>query len=1130
MKRLVSLVLALLLASGILSAFAEGAPAPAAVLPAVGEVIEGFAVKEIRDFPMIGGSAVYLEHEATGAGVTYIANEDHNRVFDLTFFTRPTDQTGLPHVFEHATLDGSEKWPSKALWFNLTNQTYQTYMNASTYSVMTTYPVASLSEAQLLKLAEYYTDSCLHPMVLEDESIFREEAWRYRMGSPEEDLTMEGTVYSEMLGATTLARKASMNTYATAFPGSVVGLDQGGDPDHIPEMTWKSLKSYHDLYYHPSNCMAYLYGQFDDYTAFLRMLNEAFAGYEKRDFVFEDSGYTPLTAQVTASFGFPTEAGSDPSNQSVIYYDLICPGLKADPAEELILNTLTDLLTADASPVMSALKKALPTGSFSSYIETTGPDDAIVFYATNVNPEDAEIFRDTVNAALAQIAADGFSQEMVDAVMSTVTLNIRMTAESSDVGVDLVPSIAYSRATDGTPFAYLDYVDALASMDDWNQQGLYRDAVATWLVDNPLTALVTTYPEPGQKEAKDAALAARLAEIKAGMTEEEIQAIVAESNADLPEEDTSAMVAGLQAVTVASLPEEMRLYTLQDETDAEGIRRIDAVAGVEGVGKVTLFLDAKGLKQDQIHAMHLFADLTGELDTARHTKAELDVLISRYFYEPEIRLSLMESETEEYQPWLRAGWYALDEDLEAGYDLMAELLYETRFDDLQMLTERVGAIKAQTRSTINSGAYNVAIYRALGVHSPMNRFYTYYNHIEYYQYLEQVEALLAEDPAQVTASLQAVQQYFHNKTGAVATFAGSEESIAANRPLADAFFAKLDAEPLEHVAYDIPAPAAREALIVDSSVQFNGLIAGYDAVGMEGYDASLDAIMALVNDVYLVPQLRDQYGVYTPLSGAIEDSGVYLLTYRDPNVKETFAVYDSLADQIAGLEIDQAALDGYILSSYAYYAKSSGELSGAVSAIINLMNGDPQDQNLERMRQLKAVTPEAVQASAEMFAKLSENGVRYTAGSASAINANAELYDVILNPFNAKDMSSVALSDVPEGSEYAAAVAFVMENGLMAPRTEEAFGVAENASVGDLLAAIYVAIGGAQNAPEEARETLSGYGLVAADQDLDADLTEQFLSDLLAGVFGQQVVTVDDAEAAVSRGDLADLLTSLFSE
>ena len=147
----------------------------------------------------------------------------------------------------------------------------------------------------------------------------------------------------------------------------------------------------------------------------------------------------------------------------------------------------------------------------------------------------------------------------------------------------------------------MDYVDAMGKLDDWNREGLYRKAVAEHLTDG-LTALVSTYPEPGLREELDAAEAARLAEVKAAMSAEELQAIIDATNAEDEEDDASAYVAALQAVNAASLPEEMRSYAITDETGDDGVRRISAEAGVDGVSQVMLLLDASGLPQEDITA------------------------------------------------------------------------------------------------------------------------------------------------------------------------------------------------------------------------------------------------------------------------------------------------------------------------------------------------------------------------------------------------------------------------------------------------------------------------------------------------------------------------------------------------
>ena len=1134
-KRLLALMLALVMLLGLVpAALAEAAidePAPAlpgeaAALPGVGDVVNGFEVVELRDFSLLDATIVRDEHQKTGAELYYIANDDTNRAFDLTFFTDAIDDTGLPHVFEHATTAGSEKYPSSALFFNLSFQTYNTYMNAMTAKRYTTYPIASLSEAPLLKLADYYTDSCFHPMIMEDERIFRTEGWRYRLEDPEDELTIEGTVYSEMLGAWSLPRLAYTNALRAMFPGSLVVNESGGDPDFIPDMTWQMLKDYHDLYYHPSNCAAYLYGQFEDYAAFLELLDGYFSEYERKEFTRSDDGYAPISEPVVQTIAFPVEQGAGTEHTSSVYYGFVCPGLNRDTQTELVLNTLTDLLIDGASNFQQSLQEAIPYGSFAAYIEEDGPEDAIVFVASNVNAEDADLFKQTVDAALADVAENGFSQEQVDGVMASLQISALLIRENSDPVDGVIDNLVNSYAATGDPWNFLDYEDALFLMDEWNQQGLYKQAVPDWLIDSQTTALVATYPEPGAKEAKDAALAERLAEIKAGMSDEEIAGIVAATADDSGKEDAAELVAQLQAVTVESLPEELKLYEVTDETDDMGVRHIDAVAGVEGVGQASILLDAGGLAQEDILWFKLYTNLIGELDTEEHTKAELATLSSRYLYNGSIYVSVPEAAEERgYHPYLRMRWIALDEDLAEGYDLMRELMYDTKVDDPQKLLEQVQSLKAGMKSSITANPASVLLRRAMAPTSGRYLYTGYVSDLAYYDFLAETERLLQEDPDAAVAKLEGIKAYFNNRTNAVTVYAGNEASIALNRELADGFLAALDAREIETVDYDLPVPAAAEALIIDSGVQYNLLMADYQALGMEGYDASLDALASLVNDTFLIPLLRDQYGVYTPQHGAIEDGGVYVYAYRDPNIAETFAVLDELPEMVAEVDLDQETLDGYILSAYSYYAMPEGELTGAAGAAMNALEGRPQDEKLTWMRQLKQLTPEAVRESADMYSKLSDDGMRMTAGGAAAINANADLFDAIMNPFGAVDATQVAFDDVTEEHPLYEAVRFAFEEGLMDPAEEAAFGVDLPATNGDLLTAVYVLAGGGKD-PQEALEVLADYGLVAPDIDLEAPIAPEDAWAMLSALVDEAVEPMTETAQpdAVTRGELAEML------
>ena len=456
----------------------------------VGDTANGFVVTDVRPFALLNADLVLFEHEKTGALVMLLANEDTNRVFEITFRTPAETNMGVSHVFEHSTLSGSEKYPSRDLFFNLSYQTYNTYMNASTYNMMTTYPVASLSEAQLLKYADFYTDSCFHPVLLHDESIFREEAWRYVMETAEDDLTLAGTVYSEMQGSYTLQSAAGFNFDGTLFPGSTIGNSHGGLPTEIPNMTHADVTEYHAKYYHPSNSLTCLYGKFADAEAFLKLLDGYFSEYEKKEFVIADSNYKPINEAVTASFEYGVEAGSDTANGSMIYYGFVC----GEKDEETMnrLDLLTTLLGSDGSVLMQNLKTALPAATCGCYVEITAPELAVVFYANGVNAEDAELFRKTVDDSLAQIAEEGFDRNEVDAIVAATKLDILLIGESSTIGTSIIPNIVYYWASTGNVYGYMDFIDVLDQFEENAANGVYEETLRSCLIGNTRSALTVT--------------------------------------------------------------------------------------------------------------------------------------------------------------------------------------------------------------------------------------------------------------------------------------------------------------------------------------------------------------------------------------------------------------------------------------------------------------------------------------------------------------------------------------------------------------------------------------------------------------------------------------------------------------
>ena len=301
MKKLLFIGLMIILS---LTVFPVSAGAPTEYeIPEVGTEINGFVVTDVTYWEQYATDVVKLEHQKSGSVLYWLANDNIDRSYRMSFRTPINDNTGMPHVFEHATLGGNEKYPGANTFFELMNKTSYTFLNAQTGQFYTMYPMASTSEEQLLKYVDYYMNGLKDPLAIENKYAMMREAYRYELDDPEGEISLQGVVYSEMLGALTQSRWANINYNRMIWPGSYVTTVSGGDPLYIPDLTIEALREFHETYYHPSNATMYLTGDLD-LPRFLDLLDsEYLSKFDKKEIVIEDSNYQPFAGQQLSAAG-----------------------------------------------------------------------------------------------------------------------------------------------------------------------------------------------------------------------------------------------------------------------------------------------------------------------------------------------------------------------------------------------------------------------------------------------------------------------------------------------------------------------------------------------------------------------------------------------------------------------------------------------------------------------------------------------------------------------------------------------------------------------------------------------------------------------------------------------------------
>lgn len=979
-KQLTSIVLVFsMLATLIVSAHATDK------LPEKGKTISGFEVTDLFKNDEIKSDIVMLKHKKTGAQVMYIANDDTNRAFSIAFRT-PASDTGISHVFEHATLSGSEKYPLD-IFFPVSSRTATTFINAFTYMNMTLYPLSSISDKQLQKLSDYYLDAVFNPLIITNKDYFDTEAWRYEMTSPEDELTINGTVYSEMRGAMTPERYAYVNLLKTLFPGSNKAVVSGGDPDIIPTLTYEEVQRYHADYYVPSNSVSFIYGDVD-YEVYLRLMDEYFSAFDDKKADTADKNYTPINGEVEKEFKLP--GGSSTS---------ICYAIPFVPETEndlFGLDICASLLNDDASLFSQTMQEKFPNASVYAVVDASA-EPYLLIEADNLDASEKEAFKQTAIEAIKQTTKDGFDSDIIDAIAAEQERNTLYDGQTpSNKGISYIQNIAYMWMITDNLTACLDNLDYAVNIKENAENRGFEKLMEKYILNADRSALVVNIPDASLAAEKEALLKEKLAEIKAGMTDEEISEIIKRSTAE-KETDTALEARLMKEINVSSTSEmkailddyKTKEYPYEDTTE-DNVRYLSANADIGDIGEGRIYLDISSLTDKQLLYMQLISDMQGSLDTSDHSQAEISKLLSRYVSGGD---KFLPADDRLYYTF---NFVTLNDDIDEMYDVLYEILFEQDFTD----TDTIASIIEQSIPTYESGVVNnpssFIVSRALAAGNEKQATYDYLSGLDYYNFLKDVKTELGDNPESVTKRLDETVTALKNKYNAVTIFAGNDEGINKNNEGARKFWSEVPYYEKAAATRNIPVPDKSEGIIIDGALNYNIEAAPLDAAGTDR-DGKFTVTSEVVGDRLLTPQLRYVKGAYGVMQNTNE-YGTYICSYRDPQLTDTFDYYRTLSGNVSELDISQEDLDGYIISRFVSNAKMRGELADAWHFLSTRVYTSEKEL-YDSLSEMLDTTPDAVRGYASVYNNLFEKGVRSAIGKESDIIANADLFDKILIPF-----------------------------------------------------------------------------------------------------------------------------------
>lgn len=961
------------------------------------EQLSAYELIRKEEMPELNSTGYLLKHKKTKAKVALIANGDENKVFTIGFRTPPSDSTGVPHIMEHSVLCGSEEFPVKDPFVELVKGSLNTFLNAMTYPDKTVYPVASCNDQDFQNLMHVYLDAVFHPNIYQEEKIFRQEGWHYELESEGGPLIYNGVVYNEMKGAFSSPEDMlDREIMTTLYPDTPYFYESGGDPKHIPELTYEAFLAFHQKFYHPSNSYIYLYGDMDMAEKLDWIDRNYLSRYQYLEVDSSVRRQEPFAGMKEREVDYPISAEESAKSQAYLSYSAVV-GDSLDAELYLAFQVLEyALLSAPGAPLKQALLDAGIGRDILSSYENGIAQPYFSVIAKHADPEQKEAFLETIRRTLTEIAEKGFDRKALQAGLNFYEFRYREAdfgnyPRGLMYGLQMFDSWLYDETQ---PFLHLRALDNFAKLKERVDQGYFEGLVRTCLLENTHTALLILRPVPGLEAQEGAHVERRLQDYKDGLGPAALRALAEETAALKAYQDEPSSPEELAKIPMLKR-EDIRKETaplINEELSVDGTTLLHQEIFTGGISYIRLLFDAGSLPDELIPYMGLLKQVLGFVDTENYSYGELFNEINCHTggIVPGINLYGDMRDRERFRVMFEFRVKVLSERTDFAFAMLREILKRTRLTDKKRLHEILSQVKSRLQMYLTSSGHSAAAMRAMAGFSRSARLNDRMNGIAFYQTVEELEQHFEERADEMIGKLSLVMRCVLRPENLTVSCTSKKDGLEAVKKEIPALKKALCSDALT----DLPkqkesgCTVEKEGIMTPSAVQYVAR-AGH----ISRYTGAYRILKVILSYDYLWIQIRVKGGAYGCMSGFGLYGDSYLVSYRDPNLGQTNEIFEKTAEYVEQFDADERDMTKYIIGTVSDLdTPLTPAAAGARSMSAWLTHTSVED--LQKIRdEILTASPADIRALAAGVRELLAAGSLCAIGNENRIEKEKELFD-----------------------------------------------------------------------------------------------------------------------------------------
>lgn len=938
----------------------------------------------------IQSSVTIYKHNKTGARICTIENDDTNKVFSIAFRTPPMNNGGLTHILEHSVLCGSKKYPVKDPFVELLKSSLNTFLNAFTFPDKTMYPCASKNDKDFKNLMSVYMDAVFYPQIYQHEEIFMQEGWHYHILDEKDPITYNGVVYNEMKGAFSDPQQVLFrNLMHSLYPDTAYGLESGGDPTYIPDLTYEEFKEFHSKYYHPSNSYIFLYGDCDMEERMAWLDNEYLSNFEEINFDTSIKYQKPFDKPIYQTDYYPVSKETPLENKSFLSYNVAFP-TTLDTKLTIATSILVDVLLNNPG---APLKQALIDAKIGADVEAAFDDGLlqpllgiIVF---NADEKKEEEFISIIDNTLKDILEKGLDHEAIKSLINYEEFKVREAKfgqwpRGLKMEINCLSSWLYD---ENQPFSKLENLKYYQELREDIDNGYFENIISKYILNNNHKSYSKLCPSYTVASEKEKALTDKLAKFKDSLSKEELNKLIERNKAlaayqsapSTPEE--IATLPKLELADLTEKPEKLNCEMLEGNYNT-----LYSNYFTNGIEYVNYSFDLSHISAADLQYVELLCDLFITLSTDKKSYSEINQIIQNNTGGISFNVSSYKTLKREVKVNLGVAFSALANNTSVASKLIEEIIFNTNFRDYKRLYERLSEINTALEMNIVSRGHVVGLVRAASYFDEGSYLNDSINGIGYVDFIKDIYTNFESKKDELVSILEGLISKVFTQNKFLLRYTGNSlESIVE---IADEFYNSLEKKPYSFESTFEPK-CLNEGIQTQFDVNFVARVGKSD----KEFNGAMYVLSNALRLDYLWMQVRVHGGAYGCMMNAQLSGIIGFTSYRDPEIARTNNVYEAVIEYIEKLNPSEEDLLKYKIGAIGGLDSVLHVSDKGSSAQMDYLVGNTYENQCKLRKEAINATVEDLRKLAVVFKEALAVKNLCVIGNANKIEENKELFD-----------------------------------------------------------------------------------------------------------------------------------------